>query len=196
MYFVGDWMYDNQRCTTPIVDNNLHFYNSQDYSQLVIGESAASCMISQIAASPLLQLSINTQKFNEMFNVQGYTVDTSSLAGHIGLFEAKWGKNKPLLAKINFKDFDVLLGREDADVRMEYTMCMSFSLDERDAREFLYDCIPIDSSFNIRAESEIIHIDIIDHHVNSQRIEVQKKMPIRESIQMTSMEYQSFLEDV
>lgn len=28
MYFVGDWMYDNQRCSTPIVDNNLHFYNS------------------------------------------------------------------------------------------------------------------------------------------------------------------------
>lgn len=46
-----------------------------------------------------------------MFNVEGYSVDSTTLAPHIGLFESKWGKNKQLNAKINFKDFNVKLGR-------------------------------------------------------------------------------------
>jgi hypothetical protein len=49
-YLLGDFIYKDERCSK-YVDNNLHFYNTKDYSQLVIGESAASCVMNQLGKS-------------------------------------------------------------------------------------------------------------------------------------------------
>ena len=42
---LGETIFENENCGDMIVDNNIHFRDLEDVSQLVIGESAAQCMI-------------------------------------------------------------------------------------------------------------------------------------------------------
>jgi len=44
-FFLGELIHNNENCGDTIVDNKIHFYNLQDQSQLVVGESAATCML-------------------------------------------------------------------------------------------------------------------------------------------------------
>lgn len=100
---IGEFLMDDKGCPDDmIVDNNIHFYDIHDQSQLVIGESAATCILYQWSKSPLGRFHMNEEKFNSMFNVEGYSFNTSSLAPHIKLFEEKVGKGKPLKVDFGF----------------------------------------------------------------------------------------------
>jgi hypothetical protein len=52
-FFLGELIHNNENCGDTIVDNNIHFYNIQDQSQVVIGESAFTCIANQWAKSEL-----------------------------------------------------------------------------------------------------------------------------------------------
>jgi hypothetical protein len=58
-FFLGELIRNDEHCFDTIVDNNIHFYNVEDQSQFVIGESAATCMVNQFAKSDLGKLNIN-----------------------------------------------------------------------------------------------------------------------------------------
>jgi len=64
LFVVGEWLHNGEGCGQTIVDNNIHFINSQDQSQLVIGESAMTCIANQILRTDLGKLHFNTKKFN------------------------------------------------------------------------------------------------------------------------------------
>jgi predicted RNA-binding protein len=59
MFVLGELIYNSETCRDMIVDNNIHFYDIMDKSQLVVGESAATCMVTQFAKSPLGKLYVN-----------------------------------------------------------------------------------------------------------------------------------------
>lgn len=103
---LGNMVYQGRQCKTLIQDNNLHFYDS-DRTQIVIGESTATCWANTIAASKLFPLEVNTKSFNRMFNVTGYTIDSSSIANHIKLFQEKIGDGIPLNFRVWFSDITI-----------------------------------------------------------------------------------------
>ena len=56
------------------------------FSQLVISESAASCMVENFAISPLGQLNLNEKLINELLETKGIKFDTTSFAKYIPTF--------------------------------------------------------------------------------------------------------------
>jgi hypothetical protein len=194
-FFLGELIHNNENCGDMIVDNNIHFYNVQDQSQLVVGESAATCLVTQWAKSDLGQLYINEEKFNKMFLVDGYKLDTTSLSKHIKIFEEKVGSNKPLKFHANFKDIKVQFGKYDVDVIFDYTLCFSVKMDLLGARELMYDCIVMSSAANVRADNQVIHMDLIEHKVNLNTDGANRDAPKRNTMEMTVNEYREFLED-
>jgi hypothetical protein len=194
-FFLGELIRDGQNCGTTIVDNNIHFYDLKDVSQIVIGESAMTCMMNQWAKSDLSKLHINEAKFNELFGVSGYKLDTTSLKPHLKIFEEKIGANKPLKISAYFEEFTVEYGKYDVDVVMDYTVCFSVSMDLLGTRELIHDCIVMTSAANVRAENEILRIDLIEHKVNLATEGANRDAPRRNSMDMTVNEYREFLED-
>ena len=107
LFFLGEMIYDNDHCHDTIVDNNIHFYDLLDQSQVVFGESATTCIVNQMAKTDLLKLKIDSKKFNELFKVDGYNLTTSTIGEHIWIFEEKMGKNQPMKFNVEFKDFNI-----------------------------------------------------------------------------------------
>lgn len=95
--------------------------NSHDMSQIVITESAFSCMLNQIARSNIGKLSFNEKKFNQFFMVDGYKLDSSSLSQHIRIFKEKLGDNVPLKMNFEFRDIVVKFGQNDLDMSIDYS---------------------------------------------------------------------------
>ena len=62
---VGEVLYNGMACEEgSIVENNVHFIDNPEMSQLVLTESAASCMLNQLAKSNLGKLDLNEERFN------------------------------------------------------------------------------------------------------------------------------------
>ena len=68
-------------------NNNIHFYNNDQVSQLVLTDSAATCAANQLAKSPIGQIQFNSAKWNQFWHVDDFKLDTSSIKKHIKLFE-------------------------------------------------------------------------------------------------------------
>lgn len=79
---------------------------------------------------------------------------------------------------------------------IDYTMCMKWRMDLLGARELLYDCLEFTTSANIRTESEILHIDLIENKLVLDARGGNRDMPKRNSMDMTTNEYREFLEDI
>jgi len=76
-----------------------------------------------------------------MFLVDGYKINSTSISNHIKLFEEKMGKNKPLKVDVEFQSIKVSFGKLDADIVIDYVMCLNFRLDLLGAKELMYDCL-------------------------------------------------------
>jgi hypothetical protein len=152
--------------------------------------------MNQIAKSQVGKLNINEEKFNQMFLVDDQKFDTTSLSKHVKIFEEKLGPNKPLKVDVEFKDIKVTFGQYEVDMVVDYTLCMKWRLDLLGSKELLYDELMMQSSANIRAESEILHIDLIEHKLRLDARGGNRDMPKRNSMDMTQNEYREFLEDM
>ena len=188
-YFIGEMIYKDENCGDQIVDSNIHFFDVQDQSQLVIGESAFSCIANQWAKSDLGKIYLNEDKFNKLFMVEGYKLNTTSLGRHIKLFEEKVGSDKPLKFQSEFKNINIQFGKFDTDVVIDYTFCFSVHLDLLGARELFYDCIVMSTAANVRAENQILHIELVEHKVNLDTDGANRDKPKRNSMDMTVNEY-------
>jgi|DEB0MinimDraft_12_1074336.scaffolds.fasta_scaffold27857_1 hypothetical protein len=192
----GELFFNGEGCPNTIVDNNVHFINSHELSQVVLTESAATCWLNRIAASDVGKLTINEDRWNQMFLVQDFKFDSSSLGSHIKIFEEKLGKNRPMHVDVSFKDIKVTFGQYEVDMIVDYTLCMSWRTELLGSKELLYDELIMQSSANIRAESEILHIDLIEHKLNLDARGGNRDMPKRNSMDLTTNEYREFLEDM
>jgi hypothetical protein len=192
---IGDWLYEGKSCQNSIVDNNIHFFDSVDYSQLVVGESAMTCIFNQISKSPIGKISLNTKKFNQLFKVEDYSLNTTSIASHIKIFERVAGRNKPMTADLSFEQIKISFGKGPADAVMEYEMCIRFGLDDATKTELLYDCQHIVTAATVSADNDIFHLNLLEHRVSMEGNIVNREAPHRNSMNMTSTDYQEFLED-
>lgn len=162
-YVVGDLGYRGSSCGNMIQNDGLSFYRSTELSQLVITQSEANCIANQFAKSDLAHYNVNEVRFNQMFMSEGIKLDTSSLSQHIKIFEEKMGPNQPMRFDVKFKDFAVQFGEFDVDIFAEYTMMVGFYLDVEGAQELMYDEFRFQTAMNIRAENDIVHIDLTEN---------------------------------
>lgn len=195
-YFLGELTYNGKGCA--LEADYFDFMDDQEFSQLVISESAASCALSNIALSNIGKLDFNEKRLNQFFSVDNLKFDTSAFAKHIPIFEEKLGKNKPLRAQISFKNVNVIFGQYDSDIIIDYTACLSFSTDssKKDgskSNELLYDEIKMVTSMNMKAENDVLFMELLSHKLNINNKFGQKTSPMRNSMKLTSNEYREFL---
>jgi len=83
-WIMGELLYKDHECELDA--DYFEFLEDAVFSQAVITESAASCMLNSFAASALGTIYLDTVKVNEFWNVAGLKMDTTTLAPNIPLF--------------------------------------------------------------------------------------------------------------
>jgi len=119
--------------------------------------------------------------------------DTTSFSGHMPLFEKKLGKNKPLKMKIKFSHFETQFGKFDSDCIFDYTMGISWYLDNLGSKELVYDEIKMITSANLGTDNDRLFINILNHKLDISPNTMTKKLPIRNSMNMSTHDYREFL---
>lgn len=120
-YFLGELLYGNSGC---ILDpDHLTFQDFEtNYSQLVISESAATCLMQNFAESPIGHLELNTNKINQLFERTDIRLDSTGLNKLMPVFEDKLGANQPLIFKLGMTKPKVYFKKAEADIALEYTI--------------------------------------------------------------------------
>lgn len=167
----------------------MSFMNSDTFSQLVITESAFSCIMNSISQSPIGKLHLNAHTMNEMFGTTGIKFDSSFIAPQIPLFEEKLGPNVTLALNIHMKDVKVLFGQFDTDMIFEYTLCMTWF----DKEELMYDELKMISSMDMTTENDIMYIKLLNHKLDIDSKFGQRSQPIMNNMELTENEYREFL---
>lgn len=130
----------------------MDFLGDTSDSQLIVSESAMTCILNQYAKSRIGVFDLNEERWNKLFNVNGLKLDTNSIAEHLPIFQQKLGgataKPQDLRLVINYKDITCFFGQFDSDVLLTYTMQISFS-SELEGTELLYDELHLVVSGNI-----------------------------------------------
>jgi len=182
-YFLGELTYQGRGC--PLEADYFDFMDDQEFSQLVMSESAATCALSNIAQSNIGKLDFNEARLNQFFGVDNIKFDSSAFAKHIPIFKEKLGPGKPLRSKISFKNVNVLFGQYDSDIIIDYTTCLSFYLDGLGSNELIYDEIKMVTSLNMKAENDVLFIDLLSNKLNINSKFGQKVSPMRNSMKLT-----------
>jgi len=190
-YMTGEILYADYTCE--LAPDAFEFMPAAVYSQAVMTESAASCMLNSMAASPIGKLMLDQDKTNELFNVQDIKTDTSSIAAHLPLFQQKLGPNKPLKARVGANHISVTLGQFDCDLILDYTLEFAIFEDTANSKELIYDEIRIITSADITTENDIVSIKVLENKLNRDNILSGAKLPVRNKMRMTPKEYREFI---
>ena len=86
MWMHGDLKYRGQGCGSAIVPQAMGFYDNTDLSQVVVSSSAASCWLNQYARSDVGKLNLDEKRWNDLFMVKDFKLDSTSVGEHIHLF--------------------------------------------------------------------------------------------------------------
>lgn len=177
----------------------MQFVHSKTYSQLAITESAFSCSLNNIAASPIGQLNLNAKTLNLMFEKSYIKFDTTSLREYLPIFHQKLGGGQELKMDLHFKNIKTMFGQYNTDMILEYTACFSIYPDNRSERrserELIYDEIPMITSMDVRSKNDVLYINMINNKIDYTQDFGMKKKPVRNTMEMTSVEYNEFLAD-
>ena len=149
-------------------------------------------MLNNIAKTPIGHLDFTEKKINEFFQVDDVKLDTTNFAKHMPIFKQKVGPNKMLRIASSYKDINVMLGQFDVDTIIEYTLCISFFLDDAKQTELLYDELKMVTSFNVKFDNDVAFITILNNKLDLPK-KSKKKEPVRNAMKMTNNEYREFL---
>ncbi len=121
---------------------------------------------------------------------------TSSINQHLPVFENKIGKNIPLKARIIFKDLNVIFGKFDSDIIVEYSA--SYAVWELKTEKMLIlDEIPMITSMNMKMEDDIVYFDVLKHMiVTDSKYGGIKNAPTMNGMNLTTVEYREFVSSV
>jgi len=160
-FISGEMIYGGEGCT--LEPDNIQFSegNKNTMSQLVVSESAATCMANQAAKSHLGQIALNQKTVSDLWAIPGMNFTSTSLKNHLPIFEKKLGPNKPLTGLASFKDINVMFGKFDTDVIIEYTVCFSLRVDVAGSPELIYDELKMVTSAKVRADDDIVYITLL-----------------------------------
>jgi hypothetical protein len=188
----GQVLYAGQGCN--IVADNLEFsVTGSTMSQVVISESAATCIANNVAKSHLGHITLNSQTVKDLWydpKVTNFT--TSSLGKHFPILQKKLGKNKPLHGYVTFKDFNVIFGSFDTDVIASYTTCFALYSDDT-GKELIYDELKMVTSAKVKSDNDKVYISLLKNKLFIDNQYGQSTEPMRNSMKLTSNEYREFI---
>ena len=168
----------------------MSFVNNDVFSQVVISESAFSCMINSFSQSPIGRLHFNNEKIKNFFGMDDLEMTTSFLASQIPLFEEKLGPDVELNLYLHMKDVKVLLGQYDSDIILEYTLVMDW---QAAGGIVLLDELRMISSMDMKSKNDIMFITLLNHKLDVDSKFGQKTMPVKNNMELTENEYREFL---
>ena len=158
-FLSGELLYAGNGCE--MAADNLEFsVAGSTMSQLVISESAATCIANNVAKSHLGHIVLNSQTVSDLWAEPDLNFTTSSLGKHFPVLEKKLGKDKELNGYATFKDIGIIFGSFDTDVIISYTICFSIRLAET-GKEVIYDELKMVTSAKMHAENDMIYITLL-----------------------------------
>merc|ERR1711907_596999 len=108
-FISGEMIYGGNNCT--LEADNLEFsVAGSTMSQIVISESAASCIANNVARSHLGHITLNQQTVKELWGEPDLEFTTTTLGKHFPILEQKLGKDRKLSGYVTFKDINVIFG--------------------------------------------------------------------------------------
>lgn len=121
---------------------------------------------------------------------------STSLNQHLPIFEQKIGKNVPLKARIILKDLNVIFGKFDSDIIVEYSA--SYAVWEEISQKMLIlDEIPMITSMNMKMDDDVVYLDVLKHMiVTDSKYGGIKNAPTMNGMNLTNVEYREFVSSV
>ena len=121
---------------------------------------------------------------------------STSLNQHLPIFEQKIGKNVPLKARIILKDLNVIFGKFDSDIIVEYSA--SYAVWEEISQKMLIlDEIPMITSMNMKMDDDVVYLDVLKHMiVTNSKYGGIKNAPTMNGMNLTNVEYREFVSSV
>ena len=121
---------------------------------------------------------------------------STSLNQHLPIFEQKIGKNIPLKARIILKDLNVIFGKFDSDIIVEYSA--SYAVWEEISQKMLIlDEIPMITSMNMKMDDDVVYLDVLKHMiVTDSKYGGIKNAPTMNGMNLTNVEYREFVSSV
>ena len=121
---------------------------------------------------------------------------STSLNQHLPIFEQKIGKNVPLKARIILKDLNVIFGKFDSDIIVEYSA--SYAVWEEISQKMLIlDEIPMITSMNMKMDDDVVYLDVLKHMiVTDSKYGGIKNAPTMNGLNLTNVEYREFVSSV
>lgn len=158
LFILGELIHNNYECVLEADD--MGFVNNNVFSQLVVSESAATCIANSMARSRIGRVYLTEDKINKLFQEHDFKFTTTSMKKHLPIFEQRLGKNRPMKWELDFKDIKVMFGQYDSDIIIDYTLLVRFTLDQSDSLELFYDEVNMVTSMNMEATNDVLFIDI------------------------------------
>lgn len=197
-FFAGELLSPKYEGCEDMKPSMMQFSNS-DFSQLVVSEAAATCLMTTISKSKIGKYQINKDKLRILFGNDKLRFDTQSISPQIPIFKEKIGAEKPLLLELGYADPHIMFGQYDTDVIFEFTLKLKFLLDlpqemlRGQKQELLYDELRMVANLNVEADDDILHINMLSLKLDTSGKFQQKSSPVRNSMDLTTNEYREFL---
>lgn len=186
----GELLYAGEGCE--LVNDNLQFsVAGATQSQLVISESAATCIANKMGKSHLGHMVLNSRTVKDFWADPNANLTTTSLGKHFPILEKKLGKNRELNGYVTYKDVNVIFGSFDTDVILSYTVSFQLNLDNGD--EIIYDELKMVTSAKVRSEDDNVYVTLLKNKLFIDNQFGQSTEPKRNGMQLTSNEYREFI---
>lgn len=143
MSLVGELLYKDHSCNLDA--EPLDFDNGIDasFSQVVISDSLASCILQNFALSRLGSVTLDTDRVNKLFGRNDIKMDTSFLADSLYMtaFKQEIGPKKDLLLDLSIKKPSVQFKGQGANVILKYTLGFDVSQinSDKSTKHLIYD---------------------------------------------------------
>jgi len=165
-FFAGEWLDNEYNGCEHMVADPMEFSNNA-YSQLVVSDAAATCMMETISKSKIGKLFINKQHLRDLFNDQELEFDSTSVESMLPIFQDKVGSEKPLKLELGYSNPQIMFGQYDTDLIFTFTLKYKFILDLPAAslkkgmkKELIYDEVKMIFSTNVRADDDVLFMNI------------------------------------
>lgn len=197
-FFTGEMLYQGEGC--PMEHDWMDFMDGtmSTSSQLVVSESAATCIVNQIGRSKLGNILIDNEKLNAFWGTgEQLKMDTTFLSSHVPVFQSKLGAGVALLIHVTYKDAKIQFGKQGSDVIADFTMGMDVSTKKGDKVEaVLYDEFKMRTTANVAAADDTVYIALQSLELDAEGSRGSKVRPIRDNLNMDESEYTEFVDNM
>lgn len=166
-FFAGELLDKNYGGCENMQPEPLEFSNNA-YSQLVISNAAATCLIQTVSRSKIGYIHINEESVRQLFGDDKLKMTTASIEPMLPIFSEKLdSRDYPLKLSLAYTDPQVMFGDFDTDLVLTLDMEYRFMIDEispKDLpkgvkRELIHDEVRVVLAANIEADDDVLYMN-------------------------------------